>query len=101
MVEQLNHLLDMGERDNVTIQIVPFDVGSYGTMEGAFMILGYPGDDDLPAVYLEYVGGGAWVENESDVGRFSAMFDEVARQALTSKDSAALIAGEVRDLERR
>lgn len=101
MVEQLKHLLDMGERDNVTIQVLPFDGGSYGTMEGAFMILGYPGDDDMPAVYLEYVGGGAWVENESDVGRFSAMFDEVAGQALTSKESAALIAGEVRDLERR
>lgn len=99
MVEQLKHLLDMGERDNVTIQIVPFGVGAYGTMSGAFMIIGYPGDDDLPAVYMEHAAGGVWVENESDVGRFSAMFDEIADQALPSPDSAALIADEVRDLE--
>lgn len=99
MVEQLKHLLDMGGRDNVTIQVVPFSVGAYGTMSGAFMIIGYPGDDDLPAVYMEHAAGGVWVENESDVGRFSAMFDEIADQALPSLVSAALIADEVRDLE--
>ncbi|WP_414639235.1 DUF397 domain-containing protein [Actinophytocola sp.] len=62
MAEQLDHLLDMGKRDNVTIQVVPFDVGAYGTMSGAIMIIGYPGDDDLPAVYLEHAAGGVWVE---------------------------------------
>ena len=101
MVEQLNHLLGMGVRNNVTIQVVPFGAGAYGTMSGAFMIIGYPGDDDLPAVYLEHAAGGVWVENEGDVGRFSAMFDEVADQALTSEGSAELIADEVRDLEQR
>ena len=99
MIEQLNHLLEMGTHDNVTIQVVPFGVGSYGTMDGSFMIIGYV-DDDLPAVYLERAGGGVWVENEKDVERFGAMFEEVAGMALTSDDSAALIADEVRDLEK-
>lgn len=99
MREQLDHLIEMGMRANVTIQVMPFSAGAYGTMEGAFMIIGYPRDEDPPAVYLEHPGGGAWVENESDVGRFSAMFDEVTNLALTSADSAELIAGEVKDLE--
>jgi hypothetical protein len=100
MVEQLNHLLEMGTHDNVTIQIVPFTAGSYGTMSGPFTIIGYA-DDDLPAVYLEHAAGGVWVENDNDVGRFGAMFDEIAGLALTCEDSTALIADQVRELETR
>lgn len=100
MIEQLNHLRDMGVRENVTIQIVPFGAGCYGTMAGGFMIIGYAGDDP-PAVYLEHAAGGVWVENESDVRRFGLMFDEVAETvAMTPEKSAELIADEVRDLEK-
>lgn len=99
MIEQLNHLLEMGTHDNVTLQVVPFGVGSYGTMAGSFMIIGYSGDDP-PAVYLEHAAGGVWVEDEDDVGRFGAMFDEIAAMALTSENSRSLIADEVRELEK-
>lgn len=99
MIEQLHHLLDMQERDNITIQVLPFGIGSYGTMTGTFTIVTYAGDD-LPAVYLETAAGGLWVENEKDVARFKAMFDEITARALTSKDSRTLIAGEVRELEK-
>ncbi len=98
MIEQLNHLIEMGDHDNVFVQVIPYSSGAYGTMSGAFMIIEYAGDD-LPAVYLEHAAGGVWVENESDVERFRAMFDEVSNQALTWEESKALIADEVRDLE--
>lgn len=100
MLEQLRHLRAMGERDNITVQIVPFDAGSYGTMSGPIMIIDYA-EDDPSAVYLEHAAGGVWVENGDDVGRFEALFDEVAAAALTPAESADLIAGEVRDLETR
>jgi len=100
MIEQLNHLVEMGQHDNVTIQVIPYRNGAYGTMSGAFMIIGYAGDD-LPAVYLEHAAGGVWVENEADVERFGAMFEEIANGALTREESEALIADEVRDLENR
>lgn len=98
MIEQLDHLRELATHDNVTIQVVPFGAGSYGTMSGAFMIIEYA-DDDPPAVYVEHAAGGVWVENEKDIQRFGIMFDEVADVALTSEDSAARIAAEIRDLE--
>jgi transcriptional regulator with XRE-family HTH domain len=98
MIEQLDHLLEMAAHDNVTIQVVPFSAGSYGTMSGSFMIIGYA-TDDPPAVYLEHAASGVWVENDADVARFGAMFDEIASLALNSEDSTALIA-EVRDWEK-
>jgi transcriptional regulator with XRE-family HTH domain len=90
MREQLGHLLKVGEQDNVTLQVVPFGSGSYGLMSGPCVIVRYA-DGDVPGVYLEYPAGGAWVENEEDVGRFTAMFEDVVRAALTPEDTVDLI----------
>ncbi len=59
MTEQLDHLVASAERNNVTIQVVPFSLGSYGTMSGGFTVIDYSDPGDLPAVYLEYPAGGA------------------------------------------
>lgn len=98
MREQLNHLVTAADRDNVIIQIVPFDLGSYGTMSGGFTIIGYSDPDDPPAVYLEYAGGGSWVENVSDVQHFADMFAEIAESALSVEDSADLIRAQAKVL---
>lgn len=77
MIDQLNHLLTLGEQDNITIQVVPFGAGAYGTMSGACTIVDYP-DDEGSGVYLEYGAAGAWLEAKEDVDCFSAMFDDVS-----------------------
>src|SRR5205823_5343156 len=50
MAEQLQHLLTLGKQTNVTIQVVPFETGSYGTMSSGFIIVGYGEEDDDPPV---------------------------------------------------
>lgn len=89
---QLRHLLKIGGQPNVTVQVIPFEAGAYGTMSGGgTVILGYD-DEDPDAVYLEYAGGGEWVENEDDVQKFIASFLDVANEvALTPDRSAQLI----------
>lgn len=97
MHEQLEHLLTMGARSNVTIQVVPYGVGAYGTMSGPCAIVGYGEPDDTPGVYLEYPAGGAWVENEQDVERFTAMFADVSELALSPQDSSEMIKRQLRE----
>jgi transcriptional regulator with XRE-family HTH domain len=89
--EQLEHLLVMAERPNITLQVIPDAVGAYGTMNGSFIIVDYPEQDTVPGVYLAYPAGGAWVDNPKDVKRFTATFDQVARLALTPADTTTLI----------
>lgn len=91
MREQLEHLLRAGERPNITLQVIPFKTGAYGPMGGPCMIVNYPDPADPPGVYLEYVAGGAWVDNEADVKRFTTMFDDVANVALSAADTSSLI----------
>lgn len=89
--EQLDHLLVLAERPNITLQVVPYAAGGYGTMNGSFIIVDYPESDTVPGVYLEYPAGGAWVDNEADVQRFTTMFDQAAAKALSPVDTTGLI----------
>lgn len=100
MRAQLEHLLAVGERPTITLRVVPFAVGAYGSMSGACTILSYESDDDPPVAYLEHPAGGVWVENSEDVQHFLAMFDGVSDIALMPKDTARLIRARVRELKR-
>jgi DNA-binding XRE family transcriptional regulator len=89
--DQLAHLLEVGARSNITLQVVPFAAGAYGPMAGACTIVGYPDPGEPPNVYLEYPAGGAWVENVDDVQKFVAVFDDATELALSPDDTADLI----------
>jgi hypothetical protein len=101
MREQLAHLLVVGAWPHITLQVIAFGVGSYGTMSGSSWIIGYPDADDPAGVYLEYPAGGAWVEDVGDVQRFVTMFDDAAQLALRPPDTADLIREQMKALEPR
>jgi hypothetical protein len=79
-------LLVVGERPNVTVQVIPFAAGGYSTMNGSCTIVAYDEPDAVPGVYLEYPAG-PWVDNDEDVTRFTTMFDDVARLAHNPADT--------------
>jgi transcriptional regulator with XRE-family HTH domain len=89
--EQLDHLLELAKRPNITLQVIPYTAGGYGTMNGSFIIVDYPESGITPGVYLEYPAGGAWVDNEHDVHRFTPTFGEVSALALSPADTTDLI----------
>jgi len=92
MIEQLDHLLVAGRRRNVSIQVVPFGAGAYGTMSGPVIILSFADDADPDLAYLEYAAGAETVENVRDVQAFVDTFENVSRHvALSAKESARLI----------
>jgi transcriptional regulator with XRE-family HTH domain len=101
MAGQLRHLLDVIDLPNVTVQVLPFDAGGYGTMTGAVMILSFPGDEDPDVVYLEYPRGGEWIEDASDVAKFADVFEDNTALALPVEESAALIKAQLKVLEGR
>lgn len=95
MAEQLAHLVTLTERDSITIQVIPFAVGAYGTMSGDCIIVGYS-EPETPGVYLEYPAGGSWVDDIEDVSRFIAMFDDVAALALSPDATRDLLNQRIR-----
>ncbi|HVK22995.1 MAG TPA: helix-turn-helix transcriptional regulator [Actinokineospora sp.] len=99
MREQLDYLLVLAARPNVTLQVIPFEAGAYGSMSGSAVIVDYPQDDEAPGVFIEYPAGGAWVDNEEDVQRFTTMFDGIVKLALTPAKTIDLIRKRAKALE--
>ncbi len=95
MVWQLRHLVLLGRRDNITIQV------TYSTMSGGLIILGFDDPQDPDEVYLEYPGGGQWIDNRDDVRKFSQSFNDISAQATSAHASAVLIRALADELEGR
>ncbi|ONI81901.1 hypothetical protein ALI22I_37570 [Saccharothrix sp. ALI-22-I] len=90
MREQLDHLVAMTKRPNVTIQVLPYAVGAYGAQSGAMFLLDFDQSDEPQAAYVEALTGMVPVEDEA-VEVLSAVWDDAAHLALTAKGSVSLI----------
>jgi len=54
MRKQLQWLLEINERDNVTIGIIPFKAGFYRSIRVPFVVFEFPQPEDQAVLYLEY-----------------------------------------------
>lgn len=86
---QLEHLLQVADLPNVTLQVVPFSVPPTAA-GGSFTILRFPQPDVPDLVYLEQLGSALYVDDSGDVAGYMAAMDQLCVQAGTgtqSKDS--------------
>lgn len=91
MTEQLAHLTEMAIRPNVNIQVLPFATGSHPAMSGGFAILRFPEVIATDVVFLASMTSEVFVENETEVYRYSLAFDRLREIALEEQESIALI----------
>ncbi|MEV0680540.1 helix-turn-helix transcriptional regulator [Actinosynnema sp. NPDC050436] len=98
MSGQLRRLNEVGKQKNVTLQVTPFAHGGHPAMDGPFVILSFAQKTDADVVYLESGRGDVYLEQPSDVARYSDMFARLAEASLDPTASAALIEGVSREL---
>jgi transcriptional regulator with XRE-family HTH domain len=94
MYDQLAYLADVANRPNVTVQVVPAEVGAHVGLQGAFAIVSADGASTL---YLEGPNQGQITETPSVVATVSATFDTLRAEALprvTSRDLIRRVAEE-------
>ncbi|TDB95677.1 helix-turn-helix transcriptional regulator [Actinomadura sp. 7K534] len=92
MARQLDALISAAQKPHVSIRVIPASAGEHACMDGAFVILSFPGDMDPDVVYLEGMGGEIYIEDVGQVNRSNVRFDRLCDQALSEEDSMALIA---------
>jgi transcriptional regulator with XRE-family HTH domain len=88
---QLNRLIDAAELPHVTLQVVPFGAGAHAGMEGPFLILGFPEQADPDVVYVENTTTGSYLEEPSDVYRYTLMFDHLRASALNTSETLRMV----------
>jgi transcriptional regulator with XRE-family HTH domain len=99
MREQLEHLAQIGDQPNVSLQVLPLTAGPHPATTGEFTILGFPDLIAPDVVYLENMTSDLYVEREADVYRYAMAFDRLREIALPPRDSAALITARADTIE--
>ncbi|HEX8632313.1 MAG TPA: helix-turn-helix transcriptional regulator [Catenuloplanes sp.] len=92
MRAQLERLVKATELPNVTLQILPFEVGAHAGMDGTFAILDFPEPDDPNVVFAENATGGLFLEKNDELQKYSAIFDHIRAKALPPEESTIVIA---------
>jgi transcriptional regulator with XRE-family HTH domain len=92
MRAQIRHLMDVAQRPNVTLQVLPFTTAAHVQPVSLFTILEFDEPTDPAIVYLEHLTGCLFVEEEAEVRRYRVIFDHLRAEALGTGQSIDLIA---------
>jgi transcriptional regulator with XRE-family HTH domain len=98
MQDQLEHLAACADLPQVTLQALPYAVGGHPGMPGSFAILKFADAGAGDVVYIETQASTLFLESDTDLGRFTAIFEHLRALALPPDESVELIRGAARDL---
>jgi hypothetical protein len=88
MRDQLDHLLELAGRPNVTIQVIPFAAGAHPAMAGSFTLLQFQEVRDI--AFVEHQAGSLYLD-EGDETPYVRMYEDLTGMASSPADSAAFI----------
>jgi transcriptional regulator with XRE-family HTH domain len=89
MLAQVEHLIEMAERANIVIQVIPYSVGAYEGVNGAFVIADFASAPSI--VYLETALTGLVVERPEDVAAVTLTYDTLKSEAMPRAASVELL----------
>jgi transcriptional regulator with XRE-family HTH domain len=90
---QLQHLIDISERPNVRLQVMPFGFGGHSGESGAFTILSFPDTDLSDVVYLEQLSSALYLDKREDVAQYEQALKELQQDSPGPDESRDLLRG--------
>ena len=97
MRAQLKHLIEMSQRPNVSIQVVPFKAGGHAAAGGPFSLLRFA-EYDLPdVVYLEQLTSAQYLDKQDVVDGYLAVMERLCIDAATPANSIKTLRAMLRE----
>lgn len=90
---QLQHLIDISQRPNVRLQIMPFSFGGHAGESGAFTVLSFPESDLSDVVYLEQLTSALYLDKREDVAQYEKAMKELQQDSPGPDESRDLLRG--------
>lgn len=90
---QLQHLLEVSARPELTIQVSPFFTGAWYAAPASFSLLSFPADDLPDVVYSEQLTTAVYLDKAADVARYAAAMDQISASSYPPEETHELIAG--------
>jgi transcriptional regulator with XRE-family HTH domain len=98
MRAQLKHLIEMSQRPNITIQVLPFTAGGHPVTWGPFKMLRFA-EYDLPdVVYMEQLTSALYLDKPDVVDSYLAVMERLCIDAATPTASVKMIRAALKDL---
>ncbi|MFF7532691.1 DUF5753 domain-containing protein [Streptomyces bobili] len=97
--EQLSAILEIGERKNVTVQVLPFSAGVLAGYSSAFYSFSFDEEPTVEAVAMDNLRGTSVLEGAEDLAAYANAYDLLRSSALAPDASAKLIRGILRSLK--
>ncbi|MBP2340743.1 transcriptional regulator with XRE-family HTH domain [Saccharothrix coeruleofusca] len=87
--EQYRHLVNLGKRRNVTIQVLRPEDGPHAATSGGFFVLDFAQAQSV--AYAERLDGAVYVQDQDDVRTYKMAVDNLRSVALSPQQSLVLI----------
>lgn len=97
MAQQIRHLIELAERPNVSVLVVPITVAAHAGLAGPFIILDFA--DDPTIVFIEDRTTGLFLDDPAKVATYKLTVERLVDVALDAEESTARLASIVSDLE--
>ncbi|RDI46454.1 helix-turn-helix domain-containing protein [Nocardia mexicana] len=95
--DQLRHLLDLAQRPNITVQVLPEAAGPTPAEGGSFSMLRFP-EEELPdVVYLEQLTGALYLDKNADLQRYRKLMDTLCAGFALSPEQTPIILHDLLD----
>ncbi|NBE51257.1 helix-turn-helix domain-containing protein [Streptomyces boluensis] len=90
---QLEHLIEISERPNVTLQVMPFGFGGHAGESGAFALLRFPESDLSDIVYLEQLTSALYLDKREEVTQYEKVMDRLQEDSPNPDETRDLLRG--------
>ncbi|WP_075032487.1 helix-turn-helix domain-containing protein [Streptomyces mirabilis] len=90
---QLQHLIEVSERSNVRLQVMPFSFGGHSGESGSFTILSFPESDLSDVVYLEQLTSALYLDKREDVTQYEGALKQLQQDSPGPSESRDLLRG--------
>ncbi len=91
MAAQLRALADAATRPHLALQVLPFGAGAHAALEGGFVLIEFPDEEDPDVVYVEGIMGDLYLESVEEIKRYQLAFERIQAIALSSRETLTLI----------
>ncbi len=97
MRAQLKHLIDMSQRPNVSVQVIPFKAGGHAAAGGPFSLLRFAQYDIPDVVYLEQLTSALYLDKPDVVDGYLAVMERLCIDAQTPANSIKTLRAALRE----
>ncbi len=88
---QLGRLLELIDRPNISVQVLPLEAGDKANMSGSFVMFSFGSERSVSTVFVETLTSSQYLERDEELRGYTLVFDALRSAALSPAASAARI----------